>query len=284
MKSEKQKKVVLITGCSSGFGLLSSIRLALRGYKVVATMRNLAKRGALDEAIERHKLSLTVHQLDVTNIKSIEVCLNDISERYGLMDVLVNNAGYGIGGFFEDMSDREFRDQMETNFFGVLNMIRLSLPLLRKSSSAKIINISSVAGLTATPGMGAYNTSKWALEGFSESLRQELSLFGIQVLLIEPGPYPTEVLTTNTRFAERAMDPESPNYKYTQKLYKKYLERNAILKSDPNEVAKLIESRIVAKNPPFRNVIGPNAKLRYYFRRFLPWRLNEWLVKKVIFG
>jgi len=284
MKSEKQKKVVLITGCSSGFGLLSSIRLAQRGYEVIATMRNLAKRGALDEAIERYKLSLTVHQLDVTDIKSIEVCLNDISERYGLMDVLVNNAGYGIGGFFEDMSDREFRDQMETNFFGVLNMIRLSLPLLRKSSSAKIINISSVAGLTATPGMGAYNTSKWALEGFSESLRQELSLFGIQVLLIEPGPYPTEVLTTNTRFAERAMDPESLNYKYTQKLYKKYLERNAILKSDPNEVAKLIESRIVAKNPPFRNVIGPNAKLRYYFRRFLPWRLNEWLVKKVIFG
>lgn len=284
MKSEKQKQVVLITGCSSGFGLLTSIRLAQRGYEVVATMRNLAKRGVLDEAIERHKLSLTVLQLDVTDIKSIEACLKDISEKYGHLDVLVNNAGYGIGGFFEDLSDKEYRDQLETNFFGVLNMIRLSLPLLRKSSSAKIINISSVAGLTATPGMGAYNTSKWALEGFSESLRQELSLFGIQVLLIEPCPYPTEVLNTNTRFAEKAMDPESPNYEYTQKLYKKYLERNETLKSDPNEVAKLIESLIVAKNPPFRNVIGPNAKLRYYFRRFFPWRLNEWLVKKVIFG
>ncbi|MBU4445700.1 SDR family NAD(P)-dependent oxidoreductase, partial [bacterium] len=120
MKSEKQKQVVLITGCSSGFGLLTSIRLAQRGYEVVATMRNLAKRGVLDEAIERHKLSLTVLQLDVTDIKSIEACLKDISEKYGHLDVLVNNAGYGIGGFFEDLSDKEYRDQLETNFFGVL--------------------------------------------------------------------------------------------------------------------------------------------------------------------
>ena len=278
------KKIVLITGCSSGFGFLSAIHLAEQGYRVIATMRNLAKSSDLDDEIKNRNLPITTRQLDVTNIDSIRRCLREIEDEYGRLDVLVNNAGYGIGGFFEDLSDREYRDQMETNFFGVLNMVRESLQLLRKSDDARIINISSTAGLTTTPGMGAYNSSKWAVEAFSESLRQELALHGMKVLLIEPGPYPTKVLTTNTRFAEKAHDPISLNYKFTQQLYEKYKQNNATLKSDPMEIVRLIGELIAEKNPSFRNVRGPGAKFRAFMHRFLPWKFNEWVIRRVIFG
>lgn len=163
-------------------------------------------------------------------------------------------------------------------------MVRAALPLLRKSDDARIVNISSMAGLTTTPGMSAYNASKWALEGFSECLRQELALHGIKVLLIEPGPYPTKVLTTNTRFAAKALDPNSPNYRYTQAVYAQYQRRNETLKSDPQEIVRLMEHLITAKNPRFRNIRGPGAKMRAFIHRYLPWRCNEWIVRKVIFG
>ena len=278
------KKIVLITGCSSGFGYLSAIHLAEKGYQVIATMRDMGKRTNLDNEIKKRELPITICQMDVTDPNSIKCCISDIKLEYGYLDVLVNNAGYGIGGFFEDLSDREYRDQMETNFFGVLNMVRATLPLLRKSIDARIINISSVAGLTTTPGMGAYNASKWAVEAFSESLRQELALHGIKVLLIEPGPYPTKVLTTNTRFAAKAIDPQSPNYKYTQQLYEKYKDRSATLKSDSMEIVRLIEKLIMVKKPSFRNVRGPGAKIRAFMHRFLPWNLNEWVIRRFIFG
>ena len=278
------KKIILITGCSSGFGYLGAIYLAEKGYQVVATMRNLTKRSSLDDEIKNRNLPIKIRQLDVTDPESIRQCIKEVEREYGRLDILVNNAGYGIGGFFEDLSDREYRDQMETNFFGVLNMVRGALPLLRKSNDARIINISSTAGLTTTPGMGAYNASKWAVEAFSESLRQELALHGIKVLLIEPGPYPTKVLTINTRFAERANDPQSPNYPFTQKLYVKYKQNNETLKSDPMEITRLMGKLISKKNPSFRNVRGPGAKFRAFMHRFLPWKFNEWVIRRVIFG
>ncbi len=278
------KRIVLITGCSSGFGYLSAIHLAEMGFQVVATMRNLEKRESLDEEIKNRNVSINVRQLDVTDVASIGKCLLEIKETFGRLDVLINNAGYGIGGFFEDLNDQEYRDQMETNFFGVLNMVRVSLPLLRKSADARIINISSTAGLTTTPGMGAYNASKWAIEAFSESLRLELAPHEIKVLLVEPGPYPTKVLTTNTRFAAKANDPKSPNYYLTQMLYKKYQHNNETLKSDPMEIVRLIAKLITAKNPSFRNIRGPGAKLRAFMHRYLPWRFNEWIIRRVIFS
>ena len=115
------------------------------------------------------------------------------------LDCVVNNAGYGIGGAFEDLTQEEIREQMETNFFGVQNVIREALHLMRNRGEGRIINISSVSGFSASPCFGAYNASKWALEGFSESLRYELKPFGIKVLLIEPGIYKTKILTENRR-------------------------------------------------------------------------------------
>ena len=283
MEYRINQKIILITGCSSGFGCLSAIHLAKKGHQVIATMRNLSKRTRLDGEITKQNLSLTILQLDVTKPDSIANCISAVEKKYGQLDVLINNAGYGIGGFFEDLSDQEFRDQMETNFFGILNVTRAALPLLRKSPTARIINISSTAGLTTTPGMSAYNASKWAVEGFSECLRQELRLHGIKVLLVEPGPYPTEILTSNTRFAKKASNSKSPNYPYTRRLYERYLKQNQTLKSDPMEIVRLIEHLINAKNPAFRNICGPHAKTRAFIHRFLPWRFNEWLIRKVAF-
>lgn len=284
MKNRMNHKIILITGCSSGFGFFSSSHLASKGHQVIATMRNLTKRTKLDDEIIKGNLPITVLQMDVTKPDSIARCLDEIEKKFGQLDILINNAGYGIGGFFEDLSDQEFRAQMETNFFGVLNVTRAALPLLRKSPTARIINISSTAGLTTTPGMGAYNASKWAVEGFSECLRQELRLHGIKVLLVEPGPYPTEILTSNTRFAEKANNPHSPNYPYTRCLYERYRKQNQTLKSDPMEIVRLIEHLINAKNPALRNVCGPGAKLRAFIHRFLPWRFNEWIIRKVAFS
>ena len=155
--------VVLITGCSSGFGMLSAARLAAAGHTVYASMRNLQKRETLLEEVKRRGGELKLLKLDVTDNATIDDAMNKIESEKGRLDILINNAGYGLGGFFEDVSEREFRDQMETNFFGVLEVTRRALPLMRKSSAdyggAKIINISSVQGRAPIPGMGAYALS-----------------------------------------------------------------------------------------------------------------------------
>jgi NAD(P)-dependent dehydrogenase (short-subunit alcohol dehydrogenase family) len=283
MTGQKTEKIVLITGCSSGFGFLTALQLAKSGHRVYATLRDLEKQQPLQAAAAKDGLELRIRYLDVTQPDSIEQCIDEISKNHQRLDVLINNAGYGLGGFFEDISDAEFRAQMETNFFGVLNVTRIALPLLRSSAPAKIINISSVAGLTATPAMGAYNASKWALEGFSESLRLELHPFGIQVLLIEPGPYPTKVLSSNVQFAAGARKSDSPYSYYVEMIYQRYLERNRTLRSAPIEVAELIEHLIDSPRPRFRHIIGPTARLRTYLRKFLPNSWYEYIVTRYIF-
>ncbi len=280
----KKKKIVLITGCSSGFGMLTAVHLASHGHEVYATMRNLDKRDRLLEHAREQKADLRLMRLDVTQKRSIQEVIAAIKKDYGRLDVLINNAGYGLGGFFGDINDREYRGQMETNFFGVLNVTRTALPLLHKSKDARIINVSSVAGLTATPGMGAYNASKWALEAFGESLRFELLPFGIKVLMVEPGPYPTEVLGDNARFAHHADSKKSRYYPYTMRLYRMYQKRNRNVKSNPMAVARLMKKLVERRNPRFRNIIGPTARLRSRLRRFLPWRPYQWIIKSIIYG
>ena len=149
--------VVLITGCSSGFGMLSAARLAVAGHTVYASMRNLQKKEALLSEVKRRGGEVKLLKLDVTDNTTIDNVMNTIKSEKGRLDILINNAGYGLGGFFEDVSEREFRDQMETNFFGVLKVTRRALPLMRKTSAnsdgAKIINISSVQGRAPVPGL-----------------------------------------------------------------------------------------------------------------------------------
>src|SRR5271163_4899610 len=155
------QKVILITGCSSGFGLLTAVRLAAQGHFVWATMRDLSKKNFLEEELARRNAQATIRELDVTKPATIKNVVEEIQKTHSHIDVLINNAGYGIAGFFEDLGEEEIRSQMETNFFGVQKVCREVIPLMRQRSQGKIINISSIAGQVATPCLGAYNASKW---------------------------------------------------------------------------------------------------------------------------
>ncbi len=276
-------KTILITGTSSGFGLLTAARLASRGHHVIAAMRNLSKQGPLIDEVKRRGGTVDIVQLDVTDKSSINSAIEEIAAKYGFIDVLVNNAGYGIGGFFEDLTEEEIRQQMETNFFGVQNVTRAVIPMMRARRSGKIINISSVAGFSASPAFGAYNASKWALEGFSESLSYEMAFWGIQVLLIEPGTYKTPIFQDNARYAKHFDNQGSPYYPASQHLRAKVIEYVNSCRKNPENVAILVEKLINASNPPFRNIPDLESRVMYILKKFLPFRLYSTVINKSLF-
>lgn len=279
MPQSSNSPVVLITGCSSGFGLLTAARLASKGCRVVATMRNPEKAGNLSSEVNRRGGAVEILQMDVTDKESVERAVSEVSVRYGHIDVLVNNAGYGIGGFFEDLTDAEIRQQMETNFFGAQNVTRAVIPLMRQRRYGKIINISSVAGFSASPAFSAYNASKWALEAFSEGLRYELKPFDIDVLLVEPGTYKTRIFYENARYARNFDNADSPYYALSQQLRKKVMAYVDDCHKDPEEIGILVEKLIRAKNPPFRNIPDIESQVLYWLRRILPFRLYSEMIR-----
>jgi NAD(P)-dependent dehydrogenase (short-subunit alcohol dehydrogenase family) len=287
--------VVLITGTSSGFGLLMAARLAASDHMIYATMRSLGKQDDLLAEVGRRGGEVAILQLDVRDDASIKRCIAHIAAKEGRLDILINNAGYGIGGFFEDLSEDEIREQMETNFYGTLKVTRQALPLMRKTradsgkrGAVKIINISSVGGRTGTPGMGAYNASKYALEGHSESLFHELRPFGISVVVIEPGTFRTKIFTENLKLARRAEDASSPYSHYGHRL-KQILQQRITQgrgwgMGEAEDVAKLVERTIAARNPRFRYVIGTVARFRLALQWLLPFRWYAALVQRVALG
>ena len=275
--------VILITGCSSGFGLLTASRLASRGHQVIATMRNLNKSGALNEEVKKRGGKVDILELDVTNTATIKSAINTVGSKYGNIDVLVNNAGYGLSGFFEDLTEEEIRQQFETNFFGVQNVTREVIPLMRAKRKGKIINISSIAGINASPAFSAYNASKWALEAFSESLRHELKFFGIDVLLIEPGTYKTKIFYENAQYAKNFHNQDSPYYPASVFLEKKVRAYVDDCYKDPEDVAELVEKLIKAKNPPFRNIPDIETQVLYSLRKILPFSVFSNLYRKFLF-
>ncbi len=284
MTTPVESPVVLITGCSSGFGLLTAARLSSKGYQVVATMRNLDKQDILISEVDRRAGNVNVIRLDVTDKDSVSNAVSQVASRYERVDILVNNAGYGIGGFFEDLTDAEIRDQMETNFFGVQNVTRAVIPLMRsipkrKGKRGKIINISSVAGFSTSPAFGAYNASKWALEAFSESLRYELAFFDIDVLLIEPGTYKTKIFYENAKYASLFDNPQSPYYSISQHLKTKVMGYLDNCHKDPEQIAIMVEKLIKTENPPFRNIPDIEGQMLYWLRRVLPFRLYSRIIR-----
>ncbi|MCA9393062.1 MAG: SDR family oxidoreductase [Candidatus Omnitrophica bacterium] len=281
--SEIKPRTILITGCSSGFGLLTAARLAAAGHRVYATMRNPDKQAPLISEVNRRGGEVAVLRLDVTDPTTIDAALQTIAQEAGNLDVLVNNAGYGIGGAFEDLSEEDIREQFETNFFGVQNVTRAAIPLMRQQTGAKIINMSSVQGFYATPGFGAYSATKWALEAFSESLRYELSIFGIDVLLIRPGTFRTKIFDENVRYAKNFFNTSSPYYELSQHVKKLVEDHVARSKNDPEDVAKHVEMLINVKNPPFRSIPDRGGRFMYRLRRFLPFRVFYGMVYGQIF-
>jgi NAD(P)-dependent dehydrogenase (short-subunit alcohol dehydrogenase family) len=278
-----QPRVALITGSSSGIGLLTTIEFAQNGYLVVATMRDLGRADRLESAAQtagvRDKLDL--RQLDVTDFDSIPGVIDGIIHDHGRIDVLVNNAGFSMAGFVEDLSLDEIRQQFETNFFGNVAMGKAVLPVMRRQKSGHIIQVASVAGLVGTPLLGAYCSSKHALEGLSESLRIETHSLGIRVVLVEPGAFDTDIWTRNVTVAKGALDPNSPNKDRSQR-FTEFVKNSATNRRDAREVAQLILSIANDPNPKLRYLIGTDAKMQVWLKRLMPWRNYERMVAKFV--
>ncbi len=284
MNSQRHKQIILITGCSSGFGLLAAARLAASGHFVYATMRDVSKQQELvDESIKRGGQVL-VRPLDVTKPSTIKPVIDEIIQHHQHIDVVINNAGFGLGGFFEDLSDEEIRAQMETNFFGVQHVTRAVIPYMRERRQGKIINISSIAGLCSSPSLSAYNASKWALEGFSESLYHEMALFNIKVVLIEPGSYPTKIFGDNSRYAKNFDNPQSPYYQLSQTLRNFVKSKLHQSPKDPEDVAKLIERVVNLQHPQLRYISDAVSALRVLVGRIMPPAMYNYIFRKVIYG
>ncbi|MBF0485162.1 MAG: SDR family oxidoreductase [Candidatus Omnitrophica bacterium] len=278
------KKTILITGCSSGFGMLTAARLAAKGHQVYATMRDVSKSKPLLTEVKKRggDNNLKIIPLDVTKPETILAAVQHISAQEKKIDVLINNAGFGIGGFFEDLSDDDYRAQFDVNFFGVLAVTRAVLPLMRGQKTGKVINVTSLASFSGTPAFSAYASSKWALEGFSECLYMELKPLGIDVAVVEPGSYRTKIFEDNARYAKYFHDPQSPYYRISRHLRKLLDDHVRKNKRDPEEVAKVLERLVEARNMPFRNIIGFRSYLRYKFVRNVPFKMYAWLVNKVL--
>lgn len=274
------KRVVLITGCSSGFGLLiSKILSTKKDIIVCSTMRNLNKQGFLLNEVKKVGGNIDIFELDITKKDSIENCVNSITTKYGKIDVLVNNAGQAFGGFFEDLTEEEYRLQMEINFFGQINLIRKVLPNMHKNKSGKIINISSIAGLISYPGLGAYNSSKWAFDGFSESLRHELSPFGIKVFLIEPGSFDTRIFGENAKFAKNYKNIESKYYNWTSNMITDRVNNKNKKRGNPEKVATIVVDIIENRRKKFRNIIGIDARVSLFCKIIFPFCFFEKIVQ-----
>ena len=263
-------KVALVTGSSSGIGFETSLMLARAGFNTYASMRNLEKSKNLTEIAKKEKLPLQVVQLDVNNDGSVKDAIVKILKADQRIDVLINNAGYGLFGSVEDTSIEEIKAQFETNFFGVVRVTQQVLPLMRRQNSGTIVNVSSVGGLIGLPALSAYHSTKFALEGLSESIAFELEPFGIRVVIIEPGVIRTNILNSSSS-AKKALDPKSPYFSLSQKLndnFKSMMESE--LSSPPEEVAKVILQAVTSENPQLRYSVGDDAANLIHARKNVP--------------
>ena len=266
---------VLITGASSGLGLEIALYLAQRGFEVYATMRDLSRRDTLEREAERRNVRLRVLQLDVTDQASIQATVTTVIEQSEGIYGLVNNAGINISGYFEDLSEEEIRQVFEVNLFGTMAVTRAVLPHMRAAHRGRIVIMSSVGGKIASLGATPYCASKFALEGFGESLAQEVKPFGVYVSLLEPGSVKTELYGRNRYVAARALDPQGPYYEWFQRLQGLMDQLARAPATSAVEVAKAVHHTLAAKRPRLRHVVGRRSKLLITLRRYLPGELFE---------
>jgi NAD(P)-dependent dehydrogenase (short-subunit alcohol dehydrogenase family) len=250
--------VAVVTGSSSGIGLATSIALARNGYLTYATMRNLAKRDSIQSIADKQHLSIRVVQLDVTDENSIKSAIQSILSEAGRIDLLVNNAGYVLTGAFEDIGINEIKALYETNVFGVIRVTQAVLPIMRKQGLGRIINISSGAGRIGYPGGSAYVSSKFALEGLSESMVYEIEQFGIRTVLVEPGFVRTKI-GENMAISKKTQDPNSP-YSQMMQMMSSNQERMLENGSDADLVASVVAEAATAKEPNLRYLVGKDVQ------------------------
>ncbi|HIF0232828.1 TPA: SDR family oxidoreductase [Legionella pneumophila] len=269
------RKTVLITGCSTGIGHATALKFQSLGWNVAATMRTPEQDNTL------HLLERTIcPKLDVTDLGSMQTALEETLNHFGTIDVLVNNTGYGLTGPFEGLREEQIYRQFETNVFGLMRLTQVLLPLFRVNQKGLIINVSSMGGRIIFPFYSVYHATKWAVEGFTESLRFEVEPLGIRVKLIEPGAVKTD-------FYERSND---NSLKLSPEEYRKYTDiafhnmnqagRDGI---DAQDVANVIYQAATDNSKKLRYPVGQKAKLFLFLRRFATDSFFASLVKAVVF-
>jgi NAD(P)-dependent dehydrogenase (short-subunit alcohol dehydrogenase family) len=275
------EKVAVITGTSSGIGFETALALAREGYHTYATMRDITKSDKIKEIEKKESLKIDVLELDVDNEDSAKTAIQQILDQKQRIDVLVNNAGWGLWGCVEDVSVDEFRAQFETNFFSIIRLIQEVTPTMRKQGSGTIVNVSSVAGRIGFPASPAYISSKFALEGLSESLRLEMAPFGVNVVIIEPGVIKTNFLNP-MKLAKRSESDTA--YRDITVKVTSGVKMMAEMGTHPKEVADTIVKAIKNENPLPRYIVGNDALM------FLEARKNktdiefENYLKKELYG
>ena len=261
-------KTWFITGASKGFGREWTEAALERGDNVAGTARNLDD---LDGFVESYGDTFLPIQLDVTDRDADFAAVGRAAEHFGQLDVVINNAGYGHFGMIEELSEDDIRAQMETNFFGALWITQAALPIMREQGSGHIIQVSSIGGISAFPTVGAYHASKWALEGFSQSLSQEVAGFGINVTLIEPGGYSTDWSGPSAKHSE-----QNPDYSGVREAAQN--RRSAAASpGDPTATRQAILKVVDADEPPLRIFFGEvplGIATNDYESRLAEW--NEW--------
>jgi NAD(P)-dependent dehydrogenase (short-subunit alcohol dehydrogenase family) len=262
-------KTWFITGASRGFGREWTIAALERGDRVAATARDLS---TLDDLATKYGDSLLPMQLDVDSREADFAAVTTAFGHFGRLDVVVNNAGYGQFGMFEELTETELRAQLETNLFGAMWVTQAALPYLRMQGSGHIIQVSSVGGVNAFAGLSAYHASKWALEGFSQALSQEVASFGIHVTIVEPGGYSTDWGGASAKRANQLA-----SYDDVREMVAKWRAERTASPGDPVATRDAILAVVDAEQPPLRIFFG-NAGLDMttaeYERRLATWR--EW--------
>ncbi|KAB2381919.1 SDR family NAD(P)-dependent oxidoreductase [Actinomadura montaniterrae] len=242
----------LVSGASRGLGREIARAALEAGHRVVAGVRTLS---ALDDLAAEHGDRLVVVPLDVTDAHAAEAAVRTAVDRFGRLDVLVNNAGYADLAAIEDVDFDDFRTQIDTNLFGVVRLTRAALPVMREQRAGHIVQVSSVGGRLATPGLGAYQTAKWAVGGFSSVLAAEVAPLGIKVTVLEPGGMRTDWAGSSMRIA-----PVRPEYAETVgAMAARHADGSVTAASDPAKVARLVLDVVALDEPPLRLLVGPDA-------------------------
>jgi len=271
-------QTVLITGCSSGIGYWTSLLLAQNGFLVFATMRNIQKAGSLREAAR--DLPIEILPLDVDNPASVNKAVSTVLRKAGRIDVLVNNAGWGAFGAFEEFTDKEIRDQYETNVFGMARVTRAVLPAMREQCQGRIVNIGSLAGRMTFAGVGLYCSTKHAVEGFTEVLRTEIRPFGIQTTVVEPGNIRTRF--KDNRRKSRLFEEGKSAYQGLLEKVHAFGNKQAALSPGPGQVAQTVLKALRSPLMAVRYPAGLDARLFPALRWCLPDVVYDFLIRQVI--
>jgi NAD(P)-dependent dehydrogenase (short-subunit alcohol dehydrogenase family) len=272
---------VIVTGSGTGLGRATSLHLADKGFLVYATVPNREQAGDM-EAMAREKGAhhLRVLELDITNPESIASAVATVHEENGPPFALINNAGIGLRGFFEDLADDEIRRLFDTNIFGTMSMTRAVLPYMRRARRGRIVMITSIGGKIASLGISSYCATKFAQEGLGEVLSQELRPFGIDVVIVEPAITKTERWDIHRGIARGASSPHSLYYAWFQRAEALANKMVQSTPTEPEHIASTIHHVLTTPKPRLRYMVGRRARLVYGLRRYLP----EVLFERVYFG